>query len=67
MLKLRAHKGKIQDEFLAFRRRERLKATGPHHRSQSAFLMTLWQDKELLARIHQMQENHLICKRDILI
>ena len=50
--------GKIQDEFLGCRRRERLQPTRPTPKKQKAFLGTLWADKEYLARVIQWQVNH---------
>ena len=40
----------MQDAFLGFRRRERLKPTEQRLPNQSAFLITLWQGKESLGR-----------------
>ncbi|WP_237583009.1 hypothetical protein, partial [Photobacterium halotolerans] len=58
------HQGKIQDEFLGCRRRERLQLARTTPKNQKAFLGTLWASKECLARF---EKGEIIAepKRDI--
>ncbi|MBD8513514.1 hypothetical protein IFO68_12615 [Photobacterium sp. CAU 1568] len=56
--------GKIQDEFLGCRRRERLQPARTTPKNKKGFLGTLYPYKECLARIAQCQENPRL-KRDI--
>ncbi|KKC98898.1 hypothetical protein KY46_16420 [Photobacterium halotolerans] len=48
--------GKIQDEFLGCRYRERLQSTRTAAKNKKGFLGTLYPYKECLARIHECQE-----------
>ncbi|MDO6583587.1 hypothetical protein Q4491_19790 [Photobacterium sp. 2_MG-2023] len=50
--------GKIQDEFLGCRRRERLQPARTTPKNKKGFLGTLYPHKECLARFKQGQVNH---------